>query len=93
MSMATLMAPKKKPGRPKASIRRETVLGLKGTAEWKTWLEEFADHCRLSMADTIDQSLTEHAERKGFRPPPYALTVSRPGGPAGEGEGRAGPHP
>jgi hypothetical protein len=72
VSMGTLMAPpKKKPGRPKGGgIRRETVLGLKGTPEWKTWLEEFAEHCRLSMADTIDQAVAEHAERKGFRPPP-----------------------
>jgi hypothetical protein len=70
MSMAALMNPKKRPGRPKSSVRRETVLGLKGTAEWKTWLEQFAVHCRLSMADTIDQALTEKAERSGFRPPP-----------------------
>lgn len=72
MPPATTMPPpkKRKPGRPKAGLRRETVLGLKGTPEWKTWLEEFAGHCRLSMADTIDQALAEHAEGKGFRPPP-----------------------
>jgi hypothetical protein len=67
---AATMVEKKKPGRPKGSLRRETVLGLKGTPEWKVWLEEFAEFCRLSMADTIDQSLTEQADRKGFRPPP-----------------------
>jgi hypothetical protein len=71
VEVVALMAERKRnPGRPKGPLRRETVLGLKGTPEWKTWLQEFSEHCRLSMADTIDQSLTEHAERKGFRPPP-----------------------
>jgi hypothetical protein len=61
---------KRKPGRPKAPNRRDVILGLKGTAEFKTWLEEFAEFCRLSMADTVDQGLTEKADRMGFRPPP-----------------------
>jgi hypothetical protein len=70
VTVAPMAEKKRKPGRPKGVTRRETVLGLKGTPEWKTWLEKFAEHCRLSMADTIDQALTEQAERKGFRPPP-----------------------
>jgi hypothetical protein len=53
-----------------APKRRESVIGLKGLPEWKFWLAEFAEHCRLSMADTIDLALTELAHRRGFRPPP-----------------------
>jgi hypothetical protein len=69
-AVSTMTAKKKGPGRPKGPIRRETVLGLKGTPEWKTWLEEYAEFCRLSMVDTIDQDLAEGAKRKGFRSPP-----------------------
>ena len=57
-------------GGRKAPLRRETVLGLKATPEWKVWLEEFAEFYRLSMADTIDQSLAEQAAgTQGFQPP------------------------
>lgn len=43
---------------------------MKGSPEWKTWLDGFAGHCRLGLADTIEQSLDYYAqERKYHRPP------------------------
>ncbi len=46
------------------------MLNLKGVPIYKTWLDEFADHCELSIADTIGQALAHYAERRGFRAPP-----------------------
>jgi hypothetical protein len=46
---------------------RETVVALKGASEWKAWLDEFADPCRLGLADTIEQSLLSYAKQRGFR--------------------------
>jgi hypothetical protein len=62
---------RRKPGRPKrAGPPRETVLALKGSAEWKIWLDGFADHCRLGLADTVEQSLLAYAKERDFRGPP-----------------------
>jgi len=49
---------------------RETVVALKGTPEWKVWLDNFSGHCRLGLADTIEQSLVYYAEQRKFRAPP-----------------------
>lgn len=62
---------KRKRGRPKGDgPARETVVALKGAPTWKEWLDEFADHCRLGLADTIEQSLLSYARERGFREPP-----------------------
>jgi hypothetical protein len=62
---------RKRPGRPKhAGPRRETVVALKGSTEWKSWLDGFSLHCRLGLSDTIEQSLICYAERRGYRGPP-----------------------
>lgn len=47
-----------------------TVLAVKGTTDWKAWLDEFATHCGLGLGDTIEQSLLFYARDRGFRPPP-----------------------
>lgn len=65
------MAKKKSgPGRPKAAVKRESIVNLKGVPEFKTWLDEFAHHCGLSTADTIGQALQHYAEHRGFRASP-----------------------
>jgi len=59
------------PGRPKGNgPARGTVVALKGTAAWKEWLDGFAAHCRLGMADTIEQALVAYAEERDYPPPP-----------------------
>src|SRR5258705_13241134 len=61
----------RKPGRPKGLTPvRETVVALKGSAEWKSWLDGFSYHCRLGLADTIEQSLVYYAKRREYRGPP-----------------------
>jgi hypothetical protein len=58
------------PGRPKAAIKRESIVNLKGVPEFKTWLDGLAQHCNLSIADTIGQAVQYYAEFRGFRAPP-----------------------
>jgi hypothetical protein len=62
---------RRKPGRPKrVGLARETVVALKGSREWKAWLDRFAGHCRLGLADTIEQSRDHFAQERGYRRPP-----------------------
>jgi hypothetical protein len=67
-----MVEPKRKmPGRPKGPRPvRETVVALKGSPEWKAWLDRFAYHCRLGLADTIEQSLVYYSKDREFRGPP-----------------------
>ena len=65
---------RRKPGRPRrVGPARETVVALKGSPEWKAWLDGFADHCRLGLADTIEQSLDYYAQERRY--PPTAEAV------------------
>ena len=62
---------RRRPGRPGgAGPPRGTVVALKGTPAWKAWLDGFAGHCRLGLADTIEQSLVRYAGERGYPKPP-----------------------
>ena len=61
----------RKPGRRKGlAPTRETVVALKGSTEWKSWLDGFSSHCRLGLADTIEQSLVYYATVRDYEGPP-----------------------
>jgi hypothetical protein len=45
-------------------------VALKGTPQWKAWLDGFAGHCRLGLADTIEQSLDCYARERTYPRPP-----------------------
>jgi hypothetical protein len=61
----------RKPGRPKrAGPAPETVIAMKGSRVWKEWLDGFADHCRLGLADTVEQSLLYYAKERAYKGPP-----------------------
>jgi hypothetical protein len=57
----------KKIGR-KASVSepRRTVLTIKGTEEWKAWLEKFADFLRTPASTVVDHALIRYAKEAGF---------------------------
>jgi hypothetical protein len=56
--------------RPEAQKPRETILSLKGSHEWSTWLDELSKKFRTTKAGMIDRALAEFAERNGFHEPP-----------------------
>jgi|GEM_PF-5506270 len=64
---------KKKAPKPKSQPWGESkplAAQLRGSEEWKAWLEEFARVNRWSVAGAIDTALTRLAKELGFREPP-----------------------
>lgn len=46
------------------------VIGMRGSEEWKRWLDEYAEFRRMTVVGLIDRLLEEDAEKRGFRHPP-----------------------
>ena len=63
--MDTLVMAKKKPSKSKV-----TVLGIRCSEEWRDWLDQLAEHCRLNKVDVVDIAVVEYAKRVGFEPKP-----------------------
>jgi hypothetical protein len=53
---------KRPDGRGVGGPARKTVVTLKACAEWKTWLDKFAVHCLLGLADSMERSLLFFAQ-------------------------------
>ena len=56
------------PGQPP----RERVLVVRGTEEWKAWLERACVHCRMNASSLADIAIAEYVKAHGFEeaPPP-----------------------
>ena len=64
---------KKRSTKTKTSVtpeRRMLAVTMKGSEEWKGWLEEAAKHCRISVSSLIDLSVTEYVKARGFKKEP-----------------------
>jgi hypothetical protein len=68
------MATKKKVPRPArertgppAKERLAIVVTLKGSPEWKAWVDELADLCRTDTSKLIDMALVDFAKARGFK--------------------------
>ena len=48
----------------------ENAISLRGTREWRDWLNRLAKHCRADGSTVIDQTLARHAREVGFHDPP-----------------------
>jgi hypothetical protein len=46
--------------------KRTTVMTIKGTVEWKAWLDRLAEFSRLPSTILIDLALAEWAKNHGF---------------------------
>jgi len=46
---------------------RRTVLTIKGTDEWRAWLEELGQFLRTPTSTIVDHALVEYARAKGFK--------------------------
>ena len=45
---------------------RKTVLTIKGTDEWRGWLERLGEHLRTPTSTIVDHALVKHAKDVGF---------------------------
>ena len=50
------------------------AITIRGSAEWKDWLERFAVHWRSRPTVTIDQVLAALAREEGFEEPPPRMS-------------------
>ena len=57
-------AGRKPSGRP----RKAVAVTLKGSEEWKAWIESLARHSRLDVSKLIDRAVIDFAKREGFEP-------------------------
>jgi hypothetical protein len=55
---------------PGKAERKPTVLAMKGSPEWKQWLDRAARHCRLSASTLVDLAVAEYVKARGFDEPP-----------------------
>ena len=71
MGAPAVMAKKKAAPKPKpAAAVRKNIISIRGTADWRDWLADYAASRRVPTTSLIDQVLAESAKRDGFRPPP-----------------------
>lgn len=43
---------------------------VRGTPQWKEWVEELAEFARMPVSGIVDTALAQFAIILGFRPPP-----------------------
>lgn len=63
---------KKKPDPPPAR-RLRNILVLRGTDDWKGWLDEVAEANHAPLTVTVEQALGMMAERLKVRKPPRRI--------------------
>ncbi len=69
MAKKKTTAPKAKArakGRPPEPAPRRTVLTIKGTDEWRGWLEELSRFLRTPTSTIVDHALVRYAKEVGF---------------------------
>jgi hypothetical protein len=50
--------------------RRLTALAIKGSAEWRAWVQEAAEFCRTDTSKLVDAAILEYARKRGFTKEP-----------------------
>ena len=45
---------------------RKTVLTIKGTDEWRAWLEGLGEHLRTPTSTVVDHALVRYAKEVGY---------------------------
>ena len=59
--------PEKRIGRPPAADGiRERAIVVRGRDDWKSWVQELSDFCRLDLSDLVDAALVDYARTRGF---------------------------
>jgi hypothetical protein len=55
---------------PKVVATQPNAITIRGSSEWKSWLEDFASRMRSKPTAIIDLALAKLAHQEGFREPP-----------------------
>jgi hypothetical protein len=67
--LGTVIVAKKKTGAgAKKAAAPAIAVTLRGSPEWKAWVEGFAEDRRLDVAKLIDRALIEYAKAEGYTP-------------------------
>jgi hypothetical protein len=61
---------KKKPMKPASPPKLRNILVLRGTEEWKIWLDGLATANSAPLTVTVEQALKEYANKIGYSKPP-----------------------
>lgn len=61
----------RKKAKPEDSIRQPVAAVVRGTPEWKAWLERAAEHGRMNVSAFLDYAAALAAKQQGFpeKPP------------------------
>jgi hypothetical protein len=64
------MAKKKAPTKVEPTKERLSVFSLKGSPEYRDWLNLISDESRIPVATIVRDSIADWAEKRGYQPPP-----------------------
>lgn len=69
MGLSSMARPKKvRDG--SGPTKRPTAFAIKGSLEWRSWVEGGAEHCRTDVSKLIDAALVEYLKARGYENPP-----------------------
>ena len=66
MGNATMAKKKTTRSKPAQSVASTIAVTLRGSPQWKAWVEALAKHARLDVAKVIDRALVDLAIKEGF---------------------------
>jgi len=69
MAKSAVMAKKRPAGEP-AKQPKGVLPAVRGSDEWRAWVERLAEFDRVSFPILIDRALAEYAKGIGFAEPP-----------------------
>ncbi len=64
------MARPKKSRKTEAPGPKPTALTIKGSLEWRAWVDRGAEHCRTDVAKLVDAALVDYLKSRGFQEEP-----------------------
>lgn len=68
--MARPKAKRKQATAKAATGAKPTALTIRGSLDWRGWLERGADHCRTDVAKLVDAAVIEYLRGRGFEEMP-----------------------
>jgi hypothetical protein len=66
--MAKARAKKRAAPRARAADRKMIAVTIKGSPEWKEWVDGLARYCRLDVAKVFDLAVVQFAKGEGYSP-------------------------